>query len=237
MKRNIIRIDEAKCTGCGECIPDCPEGALKIVDGKVKLVKESLCDGLGACVGRCPFGALTIEERDAEAFDEQEAQKNMDQAGDREHHQHSHSHTGACPGGMMKQWERPADSVSIGAGSALRQWPVELKLLNPDAPYFQDAHLLVCADCVPFAFADFHHQFLAGKVLVVFCPKLDNALKEYIEKLSLILRRNNIRSISVVHMEVPCCSATVHIIKEALKLSGKEISVEEHTVSLRGEVF
>lgn len=238
MKRDIIKIDDDKCTGCGECIPDCPEGALQIVDGKVKLVKESLCDGLGACVGKCPFGALTVEEREADVFDENEAQENMLKAAVQPEGKESHSHECGCPGGMMQQWEEQEEpAAAIDGRSALRQWPVELKLLNSGAPYFQNAHLLVCADCVPFAFANFHQRFLQGKTLVVFCPKLDNAHEEYIEKMELILTQNNIQSVTVVHMQVPCCSATVHIVEEALRRSGKNILVKDYTISLQGEII
>jgi Fe-S-cluster-containing hydrogenase component 2 len=238
MKRNIIKIDEDKCTGCGECIPDCPEGALAIVDGKVRLVKESLCDGLGACVGRCPTGALTVEERDADAFDEHEAEKNMKaHAAQASQPVEPRQYQGGCPGKMMKLWSGESKPVQAAGGSALRQWPVELKLLNPLAPYFQNAHLLIAADCVAFAFGNFHQRFLEGKALVVFCPKLDNAHEEYIEKLSLILKQNNIQSLTVVHMEVPCCSATTHIVEQALKLSGKSLVIKDYTISLQGEII
>lgn len=200
----------------------------------MKLVKESLCDGLGACIGRCPFGALTVGEREADAFDEEEAQQNMEQVKKR---QHAHHH-GGCPGAMAQQWDKPgAPIATVESGSALRQWPVELKLLNPVASYFQDVDLLVSADCVPFAFANFHQRFLKGKALVVFCPKLDNAHEEYIEKMTLILKENNIRSITVAHMEVPCCSATTHVVEEAVKRSGKQLVIRDYTISLQGEMI
>jgi len=234
MKRKIIRIDEEKCTGCGECIPDCPEGALKIINGKARLVKESLCDGLGSCVGRCPTGALTVEEREAESFDEEEARRNM-QAGQVKEHSHEARPQG-CPGQMMKQWTSSSDPVKAGGPSALRQWPVELKLLNPSAPYFENAHLLIAADCVAFAFGNFHQRFLEGKALVVFCPKLDNAHEEYIDKLARILEQNDIQSLTVVYMEVPCCSATTHIAEQALKRSGKNLVIRDYTISLQGEI-
>ncbi len=237
MKRNIIKIDEEKCTGCGLCIPDCPEGALKIVNGKIKLVKESLCDGLGACVGRCPTGALVVEEREAESFDEEEAKKNMERA--YAPHQPFHAHAGGCPGSMAMQWNnKPSvNSQEISGGSALAQWPVQLKLLNPRAPYFQNADLVVAADCVPFSYPNFHARFLKGKVLVVFCPKLDHANDEYIEKLTEIIKINTIKSISIVHMEVPCCSGTVYVVEEALKASGKNMTVRDYTISIQGEII
>ncbi|MEW5895088.1 MAG: 4Fe-4S binding protein [Candidatus Omnitrophota bacterium] len=231
MKRLIIKIDENKCNGCGACITDCHEGALEIVNGKAKLVKESLCDGLGACMGTCPAGALTIEERDVDAFDEHEARMTEGHA----HHAHQPH---VCPGSMMKEWNKGTGSevAAIKGSSALRQWPVELKLLNPSAPYFKNADLLVCADCVPFAFANFHERFLKGKALVVFCPKLDQAADAYIEKMTAIVRENDIRSITPVRMEVPCCAGTTAIVEQAVKNSGKNVLIKEYTISLSGEI-
>ena len=231
MKRKIIKIDEAKCNGCGQCIPDCPEGALAIVNGKVRLVKDSLCDGLGVCVGRCPFGALTIEEREAAPYDEEEVQSRLAQA---------NPHFG-CPGLMARHWEPKSDSEPEHPGqapaSALRQWPVQLHLLSPRAPYFQDADLLIAADCVAFSFADFHRRFLAGKTLVIFCPKLDNSQQLYVDKLTAILLHNNIKTITTVHMQVPCCSGTVAFVEEAVKLSGKSLPIKDYTISLQGDVL
>ena len=234
MKRNIIKIDEEKCTGCGLCITDCPEGALKIINGKAKLVKESLCDGLGACVGKCPTGALVVEQRDVAMFDEEEAKKNMK----RSHDSHAgHGHQG-CPGMAVSQWdEKPNDMPVTSQASALRQWPIELKLLNPQAPYFQNADLVISADCVPFSYANFHSRFLKGKTLIIFCPKLDGASEEYVERLAEIFKLNMIKSITVVHMEVLCCSATTNLVEEALKKSGKSITVKDYTISLRGEII
>jgi len=239
MKRNIIRIDEEKCNGCGLCVPDCAEGALKIVNGKVKLVKESLCDGLGACIGRCPTGALVVEEREADAFDEEEVKRNMEKAHAPHQPFHRPAHAGGCPGSMAMQWgNKPkASTQEVAGSSALAQWPVQLKLLNPRAPYFQDADLVIAADCVPFSYPNFHARFLKGKVLVIFCPKLDHANEEYIEKLTEILKINTIKSISIAHMEVPCCSGTTYIAEEALKKSGKNITVKDYTISIQGEII
>jgi len=239
MKRKMIVIDEALCTGCGECLPDCPEGALRIVDGKVRLVKESLCDGLGACVGKCPFGALTIEEREAEPFDAHSAHLHMEQARPQTSGtSHYHGHAGGCPAGLARQWDAESSpSAEIAGGSALRQWPVELKLINPAATYFDGAHLLVCADCVPFALADFHRLLLDGKRLVVLCPKLDNARQEYVEKLKEIFTRHEIRTVTVARMEVPCCSAVRSMVQEALSLSGREVELHDVAVSIQGDLL
>ena len=236
MKRKIIKIDEDKCNGCGDCVINCEEGALKIIDGKAKLVKEAFCDGLGACIGECPLGALTIEEREADDFDEQQAREHSRKENV---NQPAHHPPQGCPGVMAKQWDDKADDTPRPAAeqkSALRQWPIELKLLNPQAPCFQNADLVVAADCVAFSYADFHGRFLQGKALVIFCPKLDNAYPEYSAKLTAILSLNEIKSITVVHMEVPCCSGTIRIVEEALRQSRKNIVVKDYTISLRGEI-
>lgn len=206
MKRDIIRIDEEKCTGCGQCIPNCPEGALQVIDGKVRLVSDLACDGLGACIGHCPEDAISIESREAEPYDERKVMETIVEAG---------------------------PNV---ARAELRQWPVQLHLLNPHAPHFRGADLLIAADCVPFTCADFHDRFLKGKVLVVFCPKLDDSDDIYIEKMAEIIRHNGIKSITAAHMEVPCCFGTTRLIEEALKRSGKNITVEDYTVSIRGDL-
>lgn len=244
MKRNIIKIDEEKCNGCGACIPDCPEGALKIVNGKVRLVKESLCDGLGACVGKCPVGALIVETREADEFDEAAAEQNMESARKK---QAQESLPCGCPGTMVKSWDLAkeikgaeiTEEISINkdaARSALRQWPVQLHLLNPRAPYFQNADLLIAADCVAFSFANFHQRFLRERRLIIFCPKLDHALESYIEKLADILRFNDIKSVTVVHMEVPCCAGTVSLTEEAIRRSRKNLVIRDYVISLQGEI-
>ena len=229
MKRKIIRIDEEKCNGCGECIPDCSEGALKIVDGKIKLVSEGLCDGLGACVGRCPIGALVVEEREAEEFNEEKAGENIQKV-QREKYQ-------GCPGMKMVDFRDNKEVKEKHRRSGLRQWPVQLKLLNPSALYFKNADLIVVADCVPFTYSNFHSRFLKGKILIVFCPKLDSANEEYVEKLSKILDINSINSITIVYMEVPCCNGTTQILQEALERAKKNILVKNYTISLQGEIM
>jgi len=222
-KRKIIKIDEDKCTGCGLCVPNCAEGALQIIDGKAKLVSEVFCDGLGACLGHCPEDAITIEEREAEAFDEKKVEKHLAKE---KAHQHGHSHEGfACPSSQAMEFRAGA--------SQLANWPVQLTLVPVNAPYFDGADLLIAADCVPFAYADFHNELLKNKILLIGCPKLDDAAA-YQEKIAQILKENNIKSITCAHMEVPCCFGLIHIIKEALAASGKKIDFKEVTIGIKG---
>ncbi|NLE65751.1 MAG: 4Fe-4S binding protein [Elusimicrobia bacterium] len=270
MKRTIIRIDEEKCNGCGLCVPACHEGAIRIVEGKARLVGESLCDGLGACLGECPMGAIMVEEREAEEYSEKAALENIMAQGPgavEAHLQHLSDHgqkeyleearrllgekeggmqekpmACGCPGSMtrdMRGAKREGQGVvSVGPRvSRLEQWPVQLKLLNPRAPFFQGADLLVSADCVAFAYADFHERFLKGKAAVVFCPKLDQDIEGYIEKMTEIIRQNEIRSITVVKMEVPCCLGTLKIVEDAVRRSGKNVIIKEYTISLEGAII
>jgi len=243
--RKIIEIDEAKCDGCGDCIPSCAEGALAVVNGKVKLVRDLLCDGLGACLGTCEKGALRVVERDAEGFDEAAVHAHL---ATRERHAPAPAPAAAaCPGSRPVEMaprrglsvlpgEAPAPPARTAVnGSRLSQWPVQLHLVSPAAPYFQDADLLVAADCVPFAYARFHDDFLAGKRLVVGCPKLDD-LQAYVGKLTEILRRGTIRSVTVVKMVVPCCGGIAQAARQALAQSGKAIPYREVTVGIEGGV-
>jgi NAD-dependent dihydropyrimidine dehydrogenase PreA subunit len=256
VRRKIIAIDEEKCDGCGLCIPSCPEGALAIVDGKAKLVKEQFCDGLGACLGECPKGALRIEEREVEEYDESGVIEHLASISPElveKHMEHlkahqegfesrkTHVHKGLCPSAQVRQWsEAPSDSRDISSipqiKSELRQWPVQLHLVPPFAPYFKGADLLIAADCVPFAYADFHRSFLKGKAVAVGCPKLDD-VHAYYEKLVQIFKGNDIHSITITTMEVPCCRGLVNIVLTALEESGKEISVKEAVVSIKGEII
>jgi Pyruvate/2-oxoacid:ferredoxin oxidoreductase delta subunit len=251
MKREIVKIDEEKCNGCGLCIPNCAEGALQIVDGKARLVSDRYCDGLGACLGHCPQDAIQIIEREADEFDQEAVEERLaeqeqpDQAPAAEPQGHAHAHHGGgggCPGMAMvsdlfgEQNEEPVGNLAEDEQpSALSQWPVQLKLVPVDAPYFDGADLLLAADCVPFAVANFHGQFLQDKKLLVGCPKLDDA-QFYAEKLTEILRRNDINSLTIVHMEVPCCGGLVTVADRALAASGEAINVEDVTVSIRGRV-
>jgi Pyruvate/2-oxoacid:ferredoxin oxidoreductase delta subunit len=237
--RSIIRIDEEKCTGCGLCIPACAEGALKIVDGKAKLVSDKYCDGLGACLGECPQGAMTIEKREAEEFDEEAAEEQLKRKPSVPTVHHAHPSHQPCPSAQAMHFERNLpgrEKVEIPAKneSMLSQWPVQLTLLPPNAPFFENADLLIAADCVPFAYSNFHNDFLRGRTLVVGCPKLDDA-EFYKEKLTEIFKRNNIRSVTVVNMEVPCCFGLYRLVKEALDSSEKDIPIKQETISMKGD--
>jgi Pyruvate/2-oxoacid:ferredoxin oxidoreductase delta subunit len=249
--RKIVRIDEEKCNGCGVCVPACADRALQIIDGKARLVNEKYCDGLGACLGECPQGAIAIVERAADDFDE-EAVK---------HHLHEKEHLNekvpcGCPSARVAQFERVEENLPCGCSSAtvtqfertgteeaargkpqpsmLRHWPVQLALVPPGASFLQGADLLLAADCVPFAYAGFHQDLLNGHALLVACPKLDD-FGAHLGKLTEILRRSDVKSITVAHMEVPCCSGLVHMVKQAIRLSGKAIPLKEITIGMKGD--
>ena len=245
--RTIIHIDEEKCNGCGQCAIACAEGAIQIVEGKAKLVSELYCDGLGACIGECPTGALWTEEREAEDYDVEATRNHLKQIGRDPSAAHDpnaeHEHTPAqtqrtlacgCPGTAARAFTPAAEQGRTGQPSALGQWPVQLALVPPDAPYFQGADLLVTADCVPFAYADYHADLLAGKAVVVGCPKLDDA-RFYADKLAAILSTSDIHSLTVAIMEVPCCGGLASVGQRALEKSGKDIPVEVVTIGVRGE--
>jgi len=214
--RKIVKIDESKCDGCGLCIPACPEGALQIIDGKARLVDERYCDGLGACVGECPKGAITIEEREAYEFDEEAVKKRMEEASCAHHH--------------------VSEQIAPSGRSELSQWPVKLILVNPGAAFFENSDLLIAADCVPFAYANFHEDFLKDKIVLTGCPKFGE-VQYYFEKLIEIFRSFNLKSIEVVRMEVPCCSGLLYIVKEALKQVGKNTDVKETVIGIKGEIL
>ncbi len=229
--RNIVKIDEEKCNGCGQCVTACAEGAIKIIDGKARLVSETYCDGLGACLGHCPEGAITIEPREADEFDGRAVQAHLAR-------QQGPEPLFVCPGLAMHDFKSAGPRTEDGGhpASQLGHWPVQLKLVAPTSPYFAEADLLLAADCVPFAMGDFHQRFLKGRSIAVGCPKLDDAAF-YIEKLAQILQSNNLRSLTVVHMEVPCCSGLTRVAREAIARSGKTMSFQDVTISLRGEVL
>ena len=244
--RTIIHIDEEKCDGCGQCANACAEGAIQIVDGKAKLVSEVYCDGLGACIGECPTGALWTEQREAEDYDVEATRAHLSRIGrdpsaahdPNAEHEHAPAHAQdtlacGCPGAAARIFAPAAEQGRTGQASALGQWPVQLALVPPNAPYFQGADLLVTADCVPFAYADYHADLLAGRAVVVGCPKLDD-VQFHADKLAAILAASDIRSLTVAIMEVPCCGGLVRLVQRALEQSGKDIPVEVVTIGVRG---
>ena len=237
--RSIIRIDEERCTGCGLCVPACAEGALKIVDGKAKLVSDKYCDGLGACLGECPQGAITIEKREAEEFDEEAVEEHLKPKQPVPAVHHVHPIHQSCPSAKVMHFERSLEeketvNIPEKGESMLSQWPVQLTLLPSNAPFFEDADLLMAADCVPFAYANFHNDFLKGRILVVGCPKLDDDAL-YKEKLTAIFKGSNIRSVTVVNMEVPCCFGLYRLVKGALDSSGKVIPLRQEIIGIKGD--
>lgn len=243
MKRKMVKIDEEKCNGCGLCVPSCAEGAIQIIDGKARLLADNLCDGLGACLGDCPLDAITIEERDADEFDEVAVDQHLREIG-REPLAHGHNLTpsapaGGCPSARAMSFAKSAVSSAAEATSASRpsrlaQWPVQLHLVPPTAPFFQNADVLLAADCVPFAYADFQEDLLKGKALAIACPKLDRT-ETYVEKLTAMITHGNIKSLTVVHMEVPCCNGLVMMAKQALANSGRDIPFATVCIGIRGD--
>jgi len=272
--RNIVKIDEGKCNGCGECVNACAEGAIEIVNGKAKLISEVYCDGLGACIGKCPQDAITVEKRQSAEFDEEATKAHI---GAKRRPQEGSDFV--CPGMMAQQLRGKAETggsgieapsghsqssqvkqpsevrepsgfrkmseveqstgisqaSGVGQASELMHWPVQLKLVSPAAKYFADVDLLLVADCVPFAMGDFHKRFLKEHSVVVGCPKLDDS-EFYIDKLAEILKSNKIKSLTVVHMEVPCCFGLTQIAKKAIALAGIDLSFEDVTIGLDGEI-
>ncbi len=241
--RNIVRIDEDKCNGCGLCVTACAEGAIRLVDGKARLVSEVYCDGLGACLGECPQGAITVERREAQAFDRQAVERHLERSEERpmaKQHQPEGGGFQGCPGSMMRMLQAEPDREQeqqagppVEEKSSLRNWPVQLKLVPVSAPYFQGARLLLSADCVPFSYAGFHREFLEGRVVLVGCPKLDDC-ELYLDKLTAIFAQNEIESVEVVFMEVPCCFGMANMVQLALEASGKRIPASFHPDRHRG---
>ncbi len=295
MKRQIITIDEKKCTGCGDCIPACPEGALQVIDGKARLISDLFCDGLGACIGHCPTGAMKVVTREAEPYDEKrvmhesiakagpnviaahlrhladhgqeqylrEALEYLEEQGipnpleetvpvvaaavtHRAHASHGHQHAhaaGGCPGSRMMDFStgnsavQADQAVAAPAHSALRQWPVQLHLVSPIAPYFQGSDLLLAADCTAFAVGNFHGAFMKGKSLAIACPKLDSNMEVYVEKLIAMIDMSKINTITVAIMEVPCCWGLVSMVTEALGKASRKVPVKKVVVGVQGDIL
>lgn len=268
MKRKIIEIDEEKCTGCGHCIPDCPEGALQLIDGKARLVSDLFCDGLGACIHKCPFNAMHVVEREAEPYDEDKVMVNITRQGTnviKAHLLHLKGHGEielykqairylnrhhiplpdlseeasafqGCAGSQVidgrEEKEKKSETGSVD--SELQQWPVQLHLIPANASFLNGADLLITADCVPCSYGAFHQDFVKGRIMLLFCPKLDHSQEEYVEKLTSIFQEKQIRSITIVHMEVPCCSGVNWIIQQALEKAEKSIDLKSYTITIQG---
>jgi len=298
MKRDILKIDEELCNGCGECVPNCHEGALQVIDGKVRLVSELMCDGLGACIGHCPEGAITIETREAEPYNEVKVMEKMIHKGKntiiahlkhlkdhgetgylqdgvkylKEHHNeldynpeevltivHNHgkagtpvpekiinvSHSGhqggGCPGSRSMVIEKPVSSDhhvnNSDQPSELRQWPVQMHLINPNASYFKDSDLLLAADCVAFSMGNFHSRYLKGKSLAIACPKLDHGTEIYIEKLTGLINIARVNTITIMMMEVPCCGGLLQMVRAALAKAERKVPVKMMIVGISGDII
>jgi ferredoxin len=278
MKRKIIKIDEEKCNGCALCIPNCPEGAIQMIDGKARLISDLFCDGLGACLGHCPQGAIEVEEREAEPYDEKKVMANVVKQGRnviKAHLEHLKGHNeaeylrqaveflqekgianpmksekeklhahgkgmGGCPGSRVLDFsdERKGDAAEDGKRSSqLTQWPVQLHLVSPTAPYFRGKDVLLAADCVAYALADFHKDYLKGKSLAIACPKLDSEKEIYVQKITAMIDEAGINTLSVMIMEVPCCGGLLQLAQKAAASAKRKVPVKLYVVSLRGEML
>lgn len=241
--RKIIEIDEELCNGCGDCIISCAEGALEIVDGKAKLVADKYCDGLGACLGECPTGALNIVEREAEDFDEEAVEELLASKEKQEHAAAPTEAPAGCPSARLQSFEQPVSPCAAAnqprnmspQESQLRHWPVQIRLVPPEAPFLKNADLLIAADCTPLAYANFHKDFLKNKVVLLGCPKFDDA-HLYLEKFTEIFKKADISSITAVFMEVPCCHGLPAIAKKAMEAAGKRIPLEQVVIGVRGDI-
>ena len=242
IRRKIIEIDEGRCSGCGECATACAEGAIRIIDGKAKLIAETYCDGLGACLGECPENALTITERESDEFDPAAVEEQLKTEGDKPEHEEPVAACG-CPSRNIEVFpssllfrENTTGNHGGEVASALTHWPVQIRLIPPSAPFLRNADLLIAADCTPLAYAGFHRNLLPGKVVMLGCPKFDD-VEEYLEKFTEIFRTAAIKSITVVDMEAPCCSKLTMLVRKAVYLSNKAIPLEEILISRKGAIL
>lgn len=233
MIRRIIQIDENKCNGCGACANACHEGAIAMVNGKAKLLRDDYCDGLGDCLPTCPTGAITFVEREALEYDREAVEANMKKKQEKKEAFHG------CPSSMAHTFNRLSKDIEESAASfnksQLSQWPCQIKLVPVNAPYFDNANLLIAADCTAYAYANMHNEFMKGKITIIGCPKLDDI--DYSEKLTQIIKQNNIKSVTIVRMEVPCCGGLEYAAKEAIKQSGKFLPWQVVTISIDGKMI
>ncbi len=248
--RKVVHIDKELCNGCGACVPSCAEGAIQVIDGKARLIAEKLCDGLGACLGECPEGALTVEEREAEEFDEAAVETHLAKQKKAvayetapSHHSHAPAIAGGCPGSKVAQFSSPsgADARPQAATSTqpseLRQWPIQLHLVPPTAPYFAGADVLLAADCTAFVLGGFHADFLKDRSLAIACPKLDQGMEIYREKLTAMIDKAKINTLTVLVMQVPCCSGLLRIALEAASEASRKVPIKRIVIGVRGEVL
>jgi NAD-dependent dihydropyrimidine dehydrogenase PreA subunit len=246
--RDMVEIDEELCDGCGDCVTACAEGAIQIIDGKARLISDIYCDGLGACLGHCPQGAITVTRREADDFDEEAVKKHLAglaasggaSAGGMELPLAGHqAQAPACPGSRTLSWSQPEADAPAPAHtpSRLRQWPIQLHLVPPTAPFFKDADLLLAADCVAFAAGGFHGRFLDGKALAIACPKLDSHQEIYVQKLASMIDHGGIRSLEVLVMEVPCCRGLAQLVQQARAVAEREVPARLLVVGVQGEVM
>jgi len=242
VKRKIIQIDEELCDGCGQCVPACAEGTLEIIEGKAKVVADNLCDGLGACLGECPTGALTIIEREADEFDEEAVTERLTVIEAQQPKAPEKTMPCGCPSSHIMQFgetaaeQAPSTALQGTSESALSHWPVKIRLVPPNAPFLKGADLLVLADCVPAAHPDLHQTLLKGRAVMMGCPKFDE-VQDYIDKFTQIFKAGQIKSITSVIMEVPCCTGLHVIVRKALEASGNDIPLEEVIIGRRGEIL
>jgi len=252
IKRKIIEIDENRCNGCGQCVTACAEGAIQLVDGKARLVSENYCDGLAACLGKCPEGALSIVERNADAFDPEAVERHLKMSKTQQekekvnvqfaiHNLSSETLPCGCPSSQVQMFNSSCEEINRPSrhtekDSQLTHWPVQIRLVPPTAPFLKDADLLVASDCTPVAYPDLHNDFLKGRIVLIGCPKFDDT-EAYIGKFAAIFREARIKGVTVLIMEVPCCSKMPLIVKQGMMLSGQNMPIEAITISVRGDVI